>query len=61
MNTNIKFFFVAISLFCASAVFAANELEQISAERYSDHAIHYGLPGWETNLINEGELLAYFA
>ena len=56
MNTNIKFFFVAISLFCASAVFAANELEQISAERYSDHAIHYGLPGWETNLINEGEL-----
>ena len=56
MNTNIKIFFVSLSLFCASAVFAADEPEQISAERYSDHAIHYGLPGWETNLINEGEL-----
>ena len=51
MNTNAKkFFFVALSLLCTSAALAADEPEQIYVERYSDHAVHYGLPGWETNM-----------
>lgn len=48
---NNVFCFALVSLSLVTSVFAQKAEVQMSTDRYADHGVHYGLPGWE--LISE--------
>lgn len=50
MNTFIKNIFQAVVFSAFVSVAFADEPEQIHQERYDDHGVHYGFPGWETDM-----------
>lgn len=54
MNTFIKNFVQSVLFSAIVSVALADEPEQISQPRYNDHGVHYGLPGWETDMDYAG-------
>ena len=54
MNTLIRNFVQSVLLSALVSLSLADEPEQISQPRYDDHDVHYGLPGWETDMDYAG-------